>query len=391
MAMQTNTKCKREDTTRLPIQKLSVPSTLERPNYGPRNAKGVAGGSASTEDKGVGAGQRPAKKRKEYIPCQPPTMKEGSSKVKLSIEWTVKKRLVWEGEKSREIVQIVSPFADQVEGTPTSCNPHWSPTRPTPPTPTNPNCKFPITNAAFPNVTLPEAAILGNVRKEMANELKQNPAKYLALLPLGAGNKLYENAREITRAAARLVSAMVNNNNRYTVAAPVREGDPPYGARFAKPFAMILKEPSVELRCSLLRDEGIGHLVEDRIHVAIASMSMVYIDRADDKGRDDPVWQLHGRPAANDEKKYREWLRAVCQIKFFLDETTELDSERNPVGCVGCKSETHTNSSCPVPKVQDWLGPNVTNDQLAPEPRDVKTSREGKRKGKGKGKAARNM
>ncbi|KDQ32105.1 hypothetical protein PLEOSDRAFT_165415 [Pleurotus ostreatus PC15] len=417
--------------------------------------------TALRKDKGKEGDTRPVKRRKEHIPCQPPTIREGTSTVKLSVVWTVEKRTVWEGENRRDIVQIQSSFAEQVKGAPNQPNPHWTTTKPSQPPTASLNCAYPITAAAFPNVALTDAAILGNVRKEVADELRKHHDNYLALLPIGAGNELYQNARELTTTAADLINALANDGTQYTVAAPVREGDPPYGARFAKPFAMILREPSDALRHKLLKaktiafrmqgkghafiateiqpddrswvicnykgspvtndivkmvealkaigdqvisssglraianrilkEEDVGRTAEERIHVVAAGLSLVFIDRQDENRRDDPVWQLHGRPLTKDEKKNREWLRAVRQVDFFLDATTVLVQERKPVSCVWCKSETHASPSCPLPLVKDWLGPPVSQEALAPEPRDTKTSREGKReskrgpKGRGKG------
>lgn len=382
--------------------------------------------------------------------------------MKLTIDWTVEQRIVWEGEQRREVARIQSDFAEQVEGFTPSANPHWTTTKPHPPTAASLSCIFPVTNAVFPNVLLSDAALLGNVRGEVADELKAHPKKYMALIPMGAGNGVFEEARELTMAVADLVNELANDNNQYTVAAPVREGQPPHGARFAKPFAMILKDPSTELRHTLLdaktvafrrngrgfafiaseippaekpwvlcnfkggpvtnspprmlealraigerfiaspglralanrilKSENIGHSAEERIHVAIAGLSLVFIERLDEKDQDDPIWQLHGRPLTRVDRLHREWLRAIRRVAFFVNTTTELTQERAPVSCVWCKSELHTSPFCPLPKVKDWLGPTIPRDRLEPEPRDTKLAKEGKRgpkkgrKGKGKGK-----
>lgn len=419
---------------------------------------------AIREDKGKEEHLRPRKKKREHPPCQPPTIREGTSTEKLPIEWSVEQQVVWEGERRLEIAQIKSGFAEQVEGSAPPANPHWTTTRPSPPTMASLTCKYPVTIAAFPNITLSDAAILGNVRGEVAEELRKSPEKYMALIPIGAGNKAFENARELTTAAMDLVSEIANDGQRYTVAAPVREGQPPHGARFAKPFAMILRDPTAELRTTLLnaktvafrrngkslafvvseisptekpwvicnfkggpvtnsplrmaealkaigeqvtasaglraianrilRDENIGRTAEERIHVAIASFSLTFIDRLEGEGQSNPVWQLHGRPLTKIDKLHREWLRAMRQVDFFVNATTELAQERAPVSCVWCKSELHTSPFCPLPKVKDWLGPAIPPDRLEPEPRDTKSSKEGKRgpkkgrKGKGKAKSS---
>lgn len=419
---------------------------------------------ASRRDKGKEEGPRPKKKKREHVPCQPLLLRKGTSVTKLSIGWTIEKHTVWEGERQKEIVRVASDFAKQVTGAPTSTNPHWTDVLPLPADATSLDCNLPITKAAFPNVTLSDAAIMGNVRREVVDKLRSNKRKYMALIPVGAGNKTYEKPRGLIRATEELVNEVANDGTQYEVAAPVREGEPPYGATYAKPFAMILKEPSDGLRRTLLnakvvafryngegfafmasnitpaekpwvicnfkggpvtraadkmaralkaigeqiisstglrmlangilRDEGVGNSAEERIQVAIAGLSLSFIERLDTNGRDDPVWQLHGRPLTTVEKKHREWLRALRQIKFFINTTTELVQERMQVSCVWCKSETHTNPFCPLPKVKDWLGPIPPLDNLVPEPRDTKSSKEGKRgpkkgrkdKGKAKGK-----
>ncbi|KAF4598927.1 hypothetical protein AB1N83_012686 [Pleurotus pulmonarius] len=396
---------------------------------------------AAREDKGKEEYLRPKKKRREHPPCQPPTIREGTSVNKLSIEWTVEQKTVWEGEQQREIAQIKSDYAEQVEGSSPSTNPHWTSSKPPPPTSGNLSCKYPITLAAFPNVSLSGAAILGNVRGEVADELRKHPEKYMALIPLGAGNRAFENARELTTAAADLVNEIASDGKQYMVAAPVREGQPPHEARFAKPFAMILRDPTTELRQTLLsartiayrrcgkglafivseispaekpwvicnfrggpvtnslprmaealraigeqvvasaglralanrilKDENVGRNAEERIHVAIANLSLIFIERLNGSSQSDPVWQLHGKPLTKTDKTHREWLRAMRQVTFFINTTTELTQERA--------------------QVKDWLGPLVPPDRLEPEPRDTKSSKEGKRgpkKGrKGKGKA----
>ncbi|KAJ8691277.1 hypothetical protein PTI98_010866 [Pleurotus ostreatus] len=322
-------------------------------------------------------------------------------------------------------------------------------------------CSMPITQAPFPDVCFSSVTIFGNVRKEVAEELKAHSESYMALIPFGAGNKIFEQARVLTTATADLVSALANDGTQYSVAAPVQEDAPPHKAWFARPFAMILKDPSPSLRKTLLdtktvayrrngenfaflssniplsenswivcnfkggpvmnrpekmtealtaisrqicqlnglrslanrilSKEGVGQSSEERIHVAIAGLSLIYIDRRDEEDREDPVWQLHGKPLTKLDKEHREWLRAVRHVSFFIDSTTELIQERARVGCVWCKSELHTNLNCPLPRVKDWLGPQPPKERLTPEPRDTSSSKEGKRatrkERKGKGKA----
>ncbi|KDQ32354.1 hypothetical protein PLEOSDRAFT_165547 [Pleurotus ostreatus PC15] len=400
------------------------------------------------KDKGKEDETRPKKKKKEHIPCQPPTIRDGSSVGKLTIEWTVRARKVWEGRYRKDIVEVDSAFAEQVEGAPTTPNPHWT-KEPPQPSSGDPKCTLPTTKGIFPNIVLSEAAIIGNVRREVAVELKVNHENYMALIPIGAGNRIFEQPREMIAATEALLRGLANDGVGYEVAAPVRENEPPHGARFAKPFAMILKDPSPELRTklieakvvafrregknhafvasnitpperpwvicnfkgnpvtndtekmakalkaigeqmlkatglrtlanSILRDERIGRSAEERAHVGIAGLSLAFIERRDEEGQEDPIWQLHGRPLTKEDKKHREWLRAVRRMSFFLDATTELVQERKQIGCVWCKSETHTSLFCPLPRVKDWLGPTVPRDNLFPEPRDTAPPKEGKR------------
>ncbi|KDQ32525.1 hypothetical protein PLEOSDRAFT_165058 [Pleurotus ostreatus PC15] len=351
-------------------------------------------------DKGQSADQRPKKKRKEYVPCLPPTIRNDEAILGLTVEWTVAQRTVWEGERRRDIVEVTSPFAEQVRGAVKTTNPHWTSTKPSPPLAKDLACDYPITLAAFPNVVLPEATTLGNVRKEVAKELRDNPERYLALIPFGAGNRLFEEARGLTLPAADLINALANEDKQYAVAAPAREGEPPHNARFAKPFAMILKDPSPNIRTKLLNtktlafringrgfafsiaeigkgpkswvicnlkgsavssepqemtkalkaiasqilestglrtlanrilgEENVGRTAEERAQVAIGSMSLIYIERGNEHGYGDPVWQLHGRPLSRNDKENKEWLRAIRQVTFFVDATTVLQQEREP-------------------------------------------------------------
>ncbi|KAF4584712.1 hypothetical protein AB1N83_014348 [Pleurotus pulmonarius] len=400
--------------------------------------------------------------RGKYVPCQPPTIREGEKVETIPVVWKVVVNDTQEGGVAHPGVRVESTYDAIYPPERKLSNPHWGYRTPIDPSgiiKNNPT--IPFTKAPMPRYVLSDATIYGNMDGNIAKYVRNTNESLVAAIPFGAGNELYENDPRLLRTVETFLKSISRNEERsLTISPPAAEGKPPYRARFAKPFAMMIQGMSTGLKTALLefqtfafrynetpyalffvdpaaltvswiicnfrgglvtddregmsraleaivqrlldlpmargtanellREEGIGRDAEERIHMAISSLSLTFINRRDTHGNHDPVWQLQGRPMTYDLTRHRKWLRVVRQTTYIIGGTARLETEKKMVACVWCKLETHASENCPFPDTRDWKGPPRGEGFHEPEPRDARQSpkaKEGKRGKKDKTKS----
>lgn len=83
--------------------------------------------------------------------------------------------------------------------------------------------------------------------------------------------------------------------------------------------------------------------------------------RKADKPDGNPFWQLTGYPFATTKEDHHTWLATIRALKFYVG-LRLLTVDKRRVFCDWCKSEMHTGSNCPFPRVEGWRGP--THDEM---------------------------
>jgi hypothetical protein len=133
-------------------------------------------------------------------------------------------------------------------------------------------------------------------------------------------------------------------------------------------------------RC--LAAQGLGESTAERAYLVTKTYDLTYIETKDGQGDDAPIWQLTGKPITTDPARHREYLNVVRNIRYLVG-VHFLEIEKRFVDCAGCKSDTHPAHMCPLPNVEDWMGPIPDNAE-----RFLKRI-EGTSDRKGKGSASR--
>jgi len=75
-----------------------------------------------------------------------------------------------------------------------------------------------------------------------------------------------------------------------------------------------------------------------------------------------PMWILMGKPIMRDNDLHRQYLCIIRGATYFLG-MHKLEFEKRWLDCVWCKCDTHPAHQCPLPKMDDWLGPKLTRDE----------------------------
>lgn len=97
-----------------------------------------------------------------------------------------------------------------------------------------------------------------------------------------------------------------------------------------------------------------------RAHQATTSFDLTFIESHDSSGNEAPIWQLTGKPITDDPTAHQLFINLIRQQKYYVGLHLLLIDKRM-VECVWCKSNTHPGHACPLPKVEDWLGPKPDN------------------------------
>ncbi|KAF4578310.1 hypothetical protein EYR36_000117 [Pleurotus pulmonarius] len=84
-----------------------------------------------------------------------------------------------------------------------------------------------------------------------------------------------------------------------------------------------------------LSKKNVGKSVLERKVVALSSMSLTYIPRKDEKGRETPIWQLAGRPIHDNPKDHRQWLKIIRRTTFDIGDMKTLTATKDQVGGEG--------------------------------------------------------
>lgn len=194
-------------------------------------------------------GSRPMKptttnlpKFKKYAPPLPPTIKIDGKRTQLGTGWRVEYADVHEGTLVHPAVHIISPYADRFPDTHTTTNPHWIERKPPADTNIAPP-PFPCTTGPLPNAVVDEATVYGALDPQVAIGVRNHADDLIAVIPYGAGNKLFEQKPETVTIIQRFLRSLLMTNGEdgdIEVQRPAREGKPPHNAKFAKPFPVII-------------------------------------------------------------------------------------------------------------------------------------------------------
>ncbi|KAL0959260.1 hypothetical protein HGRIS_014531 [Hohenbuehelia grisea] len=115
----------------------------------------------------------------------------------------------------------------------------------------------------------------------------------------------------------------------------------------------------------ILAQKGIGSSAEERAIYATSSFNLTPVQVGGDSNPRGSVWQLTGEPICDDPEDHKALLSIVRRCTYLIQEMHLLEVKRLFNPCEWCKSEMHPYQTCPVPHVDNWLGPETDNDMIA--------------------------
>ncbi|KAL4263338.1 hypothetical protein AB1N83_006999 [Pleurotus pulmonarius] len=196
----------------------------------------------------------PNRKSNEYRPYQTSIGNNRALANLLGAIWRVEAGRFNEGSSTHPTVRIVSPYTALFPPAQRQTNPHWG-TRDTPP-PEIHMPAIPCTTGNLPNLVFDEATIYGAVDSKVAAGIRGKAEELTAVIPFGAGNKLFDTQPGLVNGIKDFLEALVERNGegvKLEVQRAAREGRAPHTATFAKPFTIIVAGVPHRIRTFLLQ------------------------------------------------------------------------------------------------------------------------------------------
>ncbi|KAG6894619.1 hypothetical protein C0992_005383, partial [Termitomyces sp. T32_za158] len=284
-----------------------------------------------------------------------------------------------------------------------------------------------FTQSPVPRAVIPYKRLIANLDQGLVDMVERAPEEHLAIIPFGAGSKLYKNQPMLSAHIALFLEALAIGANEIEVSKAVWRNKPSNKKDYETPWTLILAGASQELKDFLvwqqtfavskeltftvvpfdmnlrswvitnisggavkegegpkrialgtlkkalwenqrfrviankiLADQGVPGSARQRAHRATTTFDLTYIASQDVNGNSAPVWQLTGKPLTTDDELHAVFKLEVCRTRVMVG-LHYLDMEKRLVECAWCKADSHPAHACPLPKVDDWMGPCPDN------------------------------
>ncbi|KAF5371504.1 hypothetical protein D9615_009583, partial [Tricholomella constricta] len=111
-----------------------------------------------------------------------------------------------------------------------------------------------FTRAALPRSVIPMTTLLNNLHLTISEEVEKNPENYLAIVPFGAGNRLFRDHPHLNTDIVNFLRSLGigSEDQKLSISRPVARSRPNQRRDFEKPWTMVLDGASAELRSFLL-------------------------------------------------------------------------------------------------------------------------------------------
>ncbi|THU95794.1 hypothetical protein K435DRAFT_859144 [Dendrothele bispora CBS 962.96] len=100
----------------------------------------------------------------------------------------------------------------------------------------------------------------------------------------------------------------------------------------------------------------------ERLVEALNSFTFTAVETRDPPTPTSMVLQLWGRPLTHITALHHDWIELI-QKKSFLTRYHHITPRRADLNCVNCKSLTHPQHGCPLPKTVGWFGPTPKTNE----------------------------
>ncbi|THU82376.1 hypothetical protein K435DRAFT_621085, partial [Dendrothele bispora CBS 962.96] len=97
-------------------------------------------------------------------------------------------------------------------------------------------------------------------------------------------------------------------------------------------------------------------IARERLVEALNSFTFTAVETRDPPTPNSMVLQLWGRPLTNIASLHHDWVELVKK-KSFVTRYHHITPRKPDLNCVNCKSLTHPQHGCPLPKTVGWFGP----------------------------------
>ncbi|THU82769.1 hypothetical protein K435DRAFT_871973 [Dendrothele bispora CBS 962.96] len=155
-----------------------------------------------------------------------------------------------------------------------------------------------------------------------------------------------------------------------------------------------------DLKCTLYKDKEVldtanccllggkdgktvnPNIARERLVEALNSLTFTAVESRDPPTPNSMVLQLWGRPLTNIARLHHDWVELIKK-KSFVTRYHVITPRKPDLNCVNCKSLTHPQHGCPLPKTVGWFGPTP---KPSVEEEDYRsTGNAGSRGGRGRG------
>ena len=285
---------------------------------------------------------------------------------------------------------------------------------------------IPFTRKAFPKVALPFKSLTANLHPDLVEMIKLNPSEYLAIIPFGAGKKFNEENPMAGALFTEFIKTLGLDLGGLSIAKatpalpPRSDFDAPWiyilegGSESLRNFLLwqqtlaatpkiafsvvpfdlslhswvianisgdiVSDDPKVICRALGVIKKKLWHDQDFRrityqcltaMGIQASSTACAFyttltfdIHYAPNLVKDAaaPMWILMGKPITTDTTLHQQYLRIIRNATYFVG-MHKLEINKRWLDCVWCKSDTHPAHQCPLPQMDDWLGPKPNRDE----------------------------
>ena len=283
-----------------------------------------------------------------------------------------------------------------------------------------------FTRAPFPKVVISFKDLTANLHPDLVNTIKASPADYLAIIPFGAGKKFNEDHPLAGALYTEFIKTLgfdlqgLSITKATPASAPKSDFEAPWiyilegGSKelrsfllWQQTFAMwsktafsvvpfdtnvqswVIANISGDAVCDdpKVKDQALGAIKKNLWHNQdfrrIASRCLMEMGNPASpvecafrvtqsfdlhfmpnlsKDKAAPMWILMGKPITKEDSLHRHYLRTIREATYFLG-MKKLEFNRRWLDCVWCKCHTHPAHQCPLPRMEDWLGPKPKREE----------------------------